>query len=77
LTRKEYQLLELLMRHHGRVLSRAQIIEAVWGLENEVESNTLDAFIKKLRQKIDTGHTRRLIHTLRGVGYFCQEERQP
>lgn len=76
LTRKEFQLLELLMRHSGRVLSRLQIIEAVWGLESDVESNTLDAFIKKLRQKIDTGPAGRLIHTVRGVGYSCQEERQ-
>ena len=73
LTRKEYQLLELLMRHSGRVLSRSTILESVWGFESEVENNTLDAFIKKLRQKIDAGEVKRLIHTIRGVGYCCRE----
>lgn len=73
LTRKEYQLLELLMRHQGRVLSRATILESVWGFESEVENNTLDAFIKKLRQKVDAGEEKRLIHTIRGVGYTCRE----
>jgi len=76
LTRKEYRLLELLMRHHDRVLSRTSIIESVWGAE-DVESNTLDAFIKKLRQKVDAGYDRRLIHTVRGFGYRCGEERDP
>src|SRR5215831_893208 len=76
LTRKEYQILELLMRHHGRVLSRSTILESVWGFESEVENNTLDTFIKKLRQKIDTNEAKRLIHTIRRVGYCCQEERQ-
>jgi two-component system response regulator MprA len=74
LTRKEYQILELLMRHHGRVLSRSTILESVWGVEREVENNTLDAFIKKLRQKVDAGETKRLIHTIRGVGYSCREK---
>ncbi len=73
LTRKEYQLLELLMRHSGRVLSRSTILESVWGFESEVENNTLDAFIKKLRQKVDAGEVQHLIHTIRGVGYCCRE----
>jgi DNA-binding response OmpR family regulator len=77
LTRKEYQLLELLMRHQGRVLSRAAIIDAIWGAEEDVESNTLDTFIKKLRQKVETGETRRLIHTIRGFGYCCREDGEP
>ena len=76
LTRKEFQLLELLMRNQGRVLSRVTIMDAVWGIESDVENNTLETFIKKLRQKIDAGNSRRLIHTIRGVGYSCQEERQ-
>jgi DNA-binding response OmpR family regulator len=74
LTRKEYQLLELLMRNHGRVVSREKIIEALWGADTDVESNTLDAFIKKVRQKIDAGGGKRLIQTVRGFGYRCQEE---
>jgi len=64
------------MRHQGHVLSRSTIIEAVWGFESEVETNTIEVFIKKLRQKIDAGDAKRLIHTVRGVGYSCQEERQ-
>ncbi len=74
LTKKEYQLLELLMRNQGRVVSRETIIESVWGTEDEVESNTLDAFIKKLRQKVDTEPDKRLIHTVRGFGYRCDQE---
>lgn len=74
LTKTEYLLLELLMRNHGRVVSREAIIDAVWGSGDEVESNTLDAFIKKLRQKIDAGGRVRLIHTVRGFGYRCDEE---
>ena len=53
LTKKEYQLLELLMRNQGRVVSRETIIDSLWGTADDVESNTIDAFIKKLRQKVD------------------------
>ena len=69
LTRTEYQLLEFLMRHVDRVLVREVLIEAVWGLGATVENNTLDAFIKTARKKIDNGHTVKLIHTVRGFGY--------
>ena len=69
LTRTEYQLLEFLMRHVDRVLVRDVLIEAVWGLGATVETNTLDAFIKTVRKKIDNGHVVKLIHTVRGFGY--------
>jgi two-component system response regulator MprA len=69
LTRKEYGLLELLMRNAGRVLRREVIIDAVWGLDDTIESNTLDAFIKLLRNKVESGYTPKLIYTVRGVGY--------
>jgi DNA-binding response OmpR family regulator len=69
LTRTEYQLLEFLMRHADRVLVRDVLIEAVWGLGATVETNTLDAFIKTVRKKIDNGHAVKLIHTVRGFGY--------
>lgn len=69
LTKKEYSLLEFLMRNSGRVLSRDSIIEAVWGYDGTVESNTLEAFIKLLRKKVDEGHSKKLIHTVRGFGY--------
>src|SRR5262245_17675818 len=71
LTKKEYQLWELLMRNHGRVVSRETIIDSLWGTADNVESNTIDAFIKKLRQKVDAGAAVRLIHTVRGFGYRC------
>ena len=69
LTRREFSLLELLMRHKGRVLTRQQIVEAVWGYESNIEENTLDAFIRLLRNKIEQSNVPRLVHTVRGVGY--------
>ena len=69
LTKKEYTLLEFFMRNRGRVLSRDALIEAVWGYDGTVENNTLEAFIKLLRKKIDEGYSKKLIHTVRGFGY--------
>ena len=69
LTKKEYSLLEFLMRNAGRVLSRDAMIQTVWGYDGSVENNTLEAFIKLLRKKVDEGHSKRLIHTVRGFGY--------
>lgn len=73
LTATEFRLLEFLMRRAGRVASRAAIIDAVWGFEEDVEPNTVDAFIKLLRDKVDTGHNQRLIQTVRGFGYIVRE----
>ena len=69
LTRTEFGLLELLMKRAGRVVTRENLIESVWGFDSEVRSNTLDAFIRLLRDKVDAGGERKLIHTVRGVGY--------
>ena len=74
LTPTEYRLLEFLMRRQGGAASRRAIVEAVWGLEAEVEENTLDAFIRLLRSKVDLPNKPRLIHTVRGFGYRLQEE---
>jgi DNA-binding response OmpR family regulator len=74
LTRTEFNLLEYLMRRRGQVVTRDTLIEAVWGYDREIESNTLDAFIRLLRTKIETGPGDRLIHTVRGVGYSVREE---
>lgn len=74
LTATEYKLLEFLMRRAGGVASRRAIVEAVWGLESEVEENTLDAFVRLLRSKLDHGHKQRLIHTVRGYGYSVRVE---
>jgi DNA-binding response OmpR family regulator len=69
LTRTEFLLLEFMMRNPHVVLRRDSIINAVWGYERTVENNTLDAFMKQLRSKIDGGFEEKLIHTVRGFGY--------
>ena len=74
LTKTEYLLLEFMMRHSGRVLSRNAIVEAIWGFDSEIENNTLDAFLRLLRKKVDSGHAVKLIHTVRGFGYVLREE---
>jgi two-component system response regulator MprA len=74
LTRTEFNLLEFLMRRAGRVIPRQTLIDAVWGLESEIENNTLDAFIRLLRAKLEGRERRRLIHTVRGVGYCLRDE---
>jgi len=73
LTRTEYSLLEFFMRHPGQVLTRDVLIDAVWGLSETIESNTLDTFIKLLRQKVDSGYKQKLLHTVRGFGYKIGE----
>jgi len=72
LTAKEFQLLEYLLRHPNQVLSRSQIVESVWQYDQEFTSNVVDIYIHYLRKKIDTGFSRRLIHTVRGVGYMLR-----
>ena len=74
LTATEYRLLEFMMRRPGRVLARAAIIEAVWGFNENIEDNTLEAFVSSLRNKIDRGSSQKLIHTVRGVGYCVREQ---
>jgi DNA-binding response OmpR family regulator len=73
LTPTEYRLLEVLMRRAGRVVPRHVIVEAVWNLEDDIEENTLDAFVRLLRSKVDKGFKQKLIHTLRGSGYCLRE----
>jgi DNA-binding response OmpR family regulator len=74
LTRTEFILLETLMRNAGRVITRTRMIEAVWGYDRDIESNTLDVFIRQLRSKIDMPGSPKLIHTIRGIGYALREE---
>jgi DNA-binding response OmpR family regulator len=69
LTKTEFQLLEALMRRPGQVMSRSSLIETVWGFEREVESNTLDAFIRLLRAKLEPPGAPKLSRTIRGIGY--------
>jgi len=73
LTPKEYTVLEYLMRHHGRVMSRTLITEYAWGYHFDPGTNIVDVVINHLRKKVDAKHTRRLIHTVRGVGYMIKE----
>jgi DNA-binding response OmpR family regulator len=75
LTRTEFAILELLLRNAGRVVPRDTILEGVWGFGAEIENNTLDAFIRLLRSKLDPPGERSLIHTIRGIGYAIREER--
>lgn len=69
LTVTEFRLLEFLMRRPGVVVSRNAIVDAVWGFEDEVNENTVDAFIRLVRRKVDDPHAEKLIKTVRGVGY--------
>ena len=69
LTAKEFALLEYLMRHPGQALTRTQIIDAVWRYDLEALSNVVDIYIHYLRDKIDSGFSRALIKTVRGMGY--------
>ncbi len=68
-TPKEYTVLEYLMRHRGRVMSRTLITEYAWDYHFDPGTNIVDVVINRLRKKIDSGHDRKLIHTVRGVGY--------
>jgi len=69
LTKKEYDLLEYLIRNKGFVLTRHQIIDKVWGFNYEGDTNIVDVYIRYLRSKIDDGYDKKLIQTIRGVGY--------
>jgi DNA-binding response OmpR family regulator len=72
LTPKEYTVLEYLMRHHGRVMSRTLITEYAWGYHFDPGTNIVDVVINHLRKKIDADHDKKLISTVRGVGYVVR-----
>lgn len=72
LTRREYQLLELLMRNRGRAVSRDAILQSVWGFDHDVSENNLEVFVRQLRLKTDMDEPK-LIHTVRGFGYIMRE----
>lgn len=69
LSSKEYALLEYLMRHQGRVLSKEILIEHVWDFDSDVLPNTVEVYMTYLRQKIDKPFNKPLLHTIRGFGY--------
>jgi two-component system, OmpR family, copper resistance phosphate regulon response regulator CusR len=74
LTSKEYALLEYFMRNAGRVLTRPMIAEHVWNLDFDTFTNVIDVYVNYLRNKIDRGRERKLIHTIRGSGYVLKGE---
>jgi len=74
LTNREYALLEFLMRNKRRVLTRTSIIEHVWDMNFDSDTNLVDVYIRHLRAKLDDDHSTKLIHTVRGVGYVVREE---
>jgi two-component system copper resistance phosphate regulon response regulator CusR len=74
LTSKEYALLEYFMRNPGRVLTRPMIAEHVWNLDFDTCTNVIDVYVNYLRNKVDRGRERKLIHTIRGSGYVLKGE---
>lgn len=74
LTLKEYALLEYFMRHAGRVLTRPMISEHVWNQDFDTFTNVIDVYVNYLRNKIDRGRSRKLIHTIRGSGYMLKAD---
>jgi two-component system copper resistance phosphate regulon response regulator CusR len=72
LTPKEYTVLEYLMRHAGRVMSRTLITEYAWDYHFDPGTNIVDVVINRLRKKVDSGHPQKLVHTVRGVGYVVK-----
>lgn len=74
LTAKEYELLELFLRHPQQVLTREVIYDRVWGYDFGGESNIIEVYVRYLRQKLEANGEDRLIHTVRGVGYILREE---
>jgi two-component system response regulator MprA len=74
LTAKEYDVLELFMRHPRQVLTRDIIYDRIWGYDFGGESNIIEVYVRYLRAKLEAGDEARLIHTLRGVGYVLRDE---
>ena len=72
LSAKEYSILEYMMLNEGRILQRESFRSHVWSWEYDGESNVVDVYIRFLRRKIDEGHERKLIHTVRGAGYMIR-----
>lgn len=74
LTRREFELLEVLARNTGIVLSRDRLLDLVWGYDFEVRTDAVDTFVSYLRRKTESGGRSRIIHTVRGVGFVLRDE---
>jgi DNA-binding response OmpR family regulator len=72
LTPREFALLEHFLRHPGHTLTRTQILASVWRYDTDVASNVVDIYVHYLRDKIERGHSHKLLHTVRGVGYVLR-----
>ncbi|MFI4963965.1 MAG: winged helix-turn-helix domain-containing protein [Caulobacterales bacterium] len=70
---REYQLLEYLMRHAGRIVTRTMLLESVWEFHFDPKTNIVETHMSRLRGKVDRGHSHELIHTVRGAGYVLRE----
>jgi DNA-binding response OmpR family regulator len=75
LTNREFSLLETMMRDPGRVFTRTQLYQRVWEYQFDTETNLIDVYIQRLRRKVDDGEPRKILHTVRGVGYRVGETR--
>src|SRR3546814_1105355 len=73
LTAKEFTLLALLLRRQGQVLSRTMLAEQVWDMNFDSDTNAIEVAVRRLRAKIDDPFDRRLLHTVRGMGYVLEE----
>jgi two-component system response regulator MprA len=74
LTAKEYELLELFLRHPRQVMTRDTIFDHVWGYDFGGESNIIEVYVRYLRQKLESSGEPRLLHTVRGMGYVLREQ---
>lgn len=70
---REFQLLEYLMRHAGRVVTKTMLLESVWDFHFDPKTNIVETHMSRLRSKVDRGHARQLIHTVRGAGYCLRQ----
>jgi two-component system OmpR family response regulator len=71
---REFRLLEHLMRHAGQVVTRTMLLEKVWDYHFDPQTNVIDVHVSRLRQKIDKGFDKPLIHTVRNAGYMIRAE---
>lgn len=76
LTATEYRLLEFMLQNRGRVLSRMELLENVWGIDFNMSTNVVDVYVNYLRKKIDTNPAQKLIHTMIGMGYILKEDKK-
>jgi two-component system OmpR family response regulator len=70
---REFRLLEYLMRHAGHVVTRTMLLENVWDYHFDPQTNVIDVHVSRLRSKIDKGHDKQLLHTVRGTGYMVRD----